>query len=172
MNNIFFHLKILYLIYKNMGICIIQDTNKLSKHQIQKIKEKVSSFLETNLQDNLQSFLEKDILPHIFPSHSFNDISFEKKEHYEIKLKTVEKMDVKTRLRTQLKNQQMMRKTSDHQESNVWKTYDMLRKRVKKDIKIPSPADIKKQLEIFTAMVDQIQDKTLKNYINQCLSLN
>ena len=59
-----------------MGICVIKDTNKLSKHQIQKIKEKVSSFLEQNSDSELQSFLIKEILPNVFPENSFNDISF------------------------------------------------------------------------------------------------
>ena len=155
-----------------MGICVIQDTNKLSKHQIQKIKEKVSSFLEQNSDSELQSFLIKEILPNVFPENSFNDISFEKNEHYEIHLKTVEKIDIRTKLRAQLKNQQVMRKSSNHQESSVWKTYDMLRKRVRSDITIPSPSEVKKQSQVFSAMVDQIHDKTLKNYITQCLSLN
>jgi hypothetical protein len=155
-----------------MGIRIIQDVSKLSKHQVQKIKEKVGTFLESHPDSGLMSFLTKDVLPSIFPTDSFNDISFEKNEHYEIHLKTVENMDTRTVLRMKLKNQQMMRRSSDNQESSVWKTYDMLRKRVRTDVTIPSPTDIKKQIQMFSAMVEQIQDKTLKNYINECLSLN
>lgn len=154
-----------------MGVCIIQDVSKLSKNQIQKIKEKVSSFLETESESELQSFLTKEILPNLFPPNSFNDISFQINEHYEISLKTIEKMDTRTKLRLQLQNQQTMRRTSNHQESSVWKTYDMLRKRVRSDMTIPSPSEVKKQSQTFSAMVDQIHDKTLKNYINQCLSL-
>lgn len=154
-----------------MGVSIIQDVNKLSKNQIQKIKEKVALFLVDNDPYQLQHFLEKEILPHIFPVNSFNDISFEKKEHYEISLKTVEKVDARTKLRSQLKSQQVMRKSSNNQDSSVWKTYDMLKKRVAKNITIPSPSDIRSQTQIFSTMLEQVQDKVLTDYINQCLSL-
>ena len=155
-----------------MGICVIQDVNKLSKNQIQKIKEKVASFIENHNESDLLSFLNKEILPNIFPINSFNDISFQKNEHYEIYLKNVEKNDPRTVLRMKLKNQQMMRRSSDNPEPTVWKMYDMLKKHIRADIPVPSPLEIKKQIQMYSGLVDQIKDPTFKNYINQCLSLN
>jgi len=157
-----------------MGIQIDDPNKALSKHQVQKIKTRVSKFLETNPQDNdILSFLQTNILGNINildEKKRYNTISFEKQEHLLIQFGVESKKDdLRNKLRQTLKMKNSFRKISDDTESKLWKTYAHFKKYAQKGINVPTPTEIKNQPQLFEQLIQNMPDSDFKSYIQDCI---
>ena len=151
-----------------MGIIVHDTDKKLSKNQLLKIKTSVLEYLKNNDDTKLQIFLDKEVLTHIHPSESYNDISFTKNEHYEIFLKNVVKIDPRQKLKEKIMIQNKLRKNSDDKDSRLWKLYDTLSKQSR--VRLPTPTEIKNNAQIYEPMLEQIPNKIFKEYISSCIN--
>lgn len=161
-----------------MGVQIEDPRKLLSKHQIQRVKTAVASFLgvEDGRDQNLQSFLVKEVLPNIHFAEGtedpYNRVSYRTDEatgHVLISFSYQSKVDLKERLRTRLKVHTSMRKVSEDTESELWKRYAFFKKYTKANIRVPTPTEVKKERPIFEQLLETIPNSDFKKYIQDCL---
>lgn len=74
-------------------------------------------------------------------------------------------------LRNKIQSKNHLRKSSCDKESELWKVHDQLSRLCanKKDVKIPTPSEIKANKAMFEPMVEHIPNKHIKMYVQDCL---
>lgn len=160
-----------------MGIQIIDNEKLLSKNQIKKMKQRISTYIQEHDESTLNTFLTTEILPNIHyeeETQKYNSISFQKEnDQYQIHLSRKTPTDInelRKKLKDRMKSQYHMRKSSNDSESQQWKTYNMLKKHVNvKSVRIPNPDEIKDQQPLFSQLLETMPNSPLKTYITNCL---